>query len=91
MNNRYGKVVQLTLSLYEINTTLAKEDDKKPNIHTIILPEYHNFLKIFKKASTNKLGMHDLSDYTIPLIDSFIPLFGPLYSLSHPKLEELKY
>jgi hypothetical protein len=38
-NNHYGKVGQFTLSLYEINTTLAKEDDKKPDIYTIVLPK----------------------------------------------------
>jgi hypothetical protein len=69
---------------------LAKEDDKKPNIHTIVLPEYHDYLEIFKKANTNKLSLHYLSDHTIPLIDGFKPLFGPLYSLSHPELEELE-
>jgi hypothetical protein len=32
VNNHYGKVEQFALSLYEINTALAKEDDKKPDI-----------------------------------------------------------
>jgi hypothetical protein len=41
-NNQYGKVEQFTLSLYEINTTLAKGNDKKPGIRTIALPEYHD-------------------------------------------------
>jgi hypothetical protein len=70
---------------------LAKEDNKKPDIHTIVLPEYHDYLKIFEKANANKLPPHCLSDYTILLIDRFKPLFGPLYSLSHPELEELKH
>jgi hypothetical protein len=78
------------LSLYEINTALAKENDKKPDIHTIVPPEYHHYLKIYEKANTNKLPLHYPSDHTIPLIDGFKPLFGPLYSLSHRKLEELK-
>jgi hypothetical protein len=89
-NNHYGKVEQFTLSLYEINTALAKEHDKKPNIYTIVLPEYYNYLKILEKANTDKLPLHYPSDYTIPLTDRFRPLFGPLYSLSHPELEELK-
>jgi hypothetical protein len=91
MNNSYGKVEQFTLSLYEINTALAKDDNKKPNIHTIVLPEYHDYLKIFEKANTDKLPLHHLSDHTILLTDGFKPPFGPLYLLSHPKLEELKY
>jgi hypothetical protein len=90
VNNHYGKVEQFTLSLYEINTALAKEDDKKSNIHTIVLPKYHNYLKIFKKANADKLPLHCPSNYIIPLRDRFKPPFGPLYSLSHPKLEKLK-
>jgi hypothetical protein len=90
VNNHYGKVEQFALSLYEINTALAKEDNKKPDIHTIVLPEYHNYLKIFEKANANKLPPHCPSDHTIPLTDRFKPPFGPLYSLSHPELEELK-
>jgi hypothetical protein len=89
-NNRYGKVEQFALSLYEINTALAKEDDKKPDIRTIVLPEYHDYLKIFEKANANKLPLHHPSDHTILLTDRFKPPFGPLYSLSHPELEELK-
>jgi hypothetical protein len=83
-------VEQFALSLYEINTVLAKEDDKKPDIRTIVLPEYHDYLKIFEKANADKLPLHCPSDYTILLTDGFKPLFGPLYSLSHPKLEERK-
>jgi hypothetical protein len=90
-NNHYGKVEQFTLSLYEINTALAKEDDKKPNIHMIVPPEYHDYLKIFEKANANKLPLYCPSDHTIPLMDGFKPPFGPLYLLSHPELEELKH
>jgi hypothetical protein len=70
---------------------LAKEDDKNPDIRTIGLPKYHNYLKIFEKANADKLPLHYPSDDTIPLMDRFKPPFGPLYLLSRPKLEELKY
>jgi hypothetical protein len=89
-NNHYGKVEQFALSLYEINTVLATEDDEKPNIHTIVLPKYHDYLKIFDKANADKLPLHCPSDHIILLTDGFKPLFGPLYSLSCPELEELK-
>jgi hypothetical protein len=89
-NNRYGKVEQFALSLYEINTALAKEDDNKPGIRTIVPPEYHDYLKIFEKANADKLPPHRPSDHTIRLTDGFKPPFGPLYSLSRPELEELK-
>jgi hypothetical protein len=78
------------MSLYEINTVLAKEDDKRPDINTIVLPQYHDYLKIFEKANTDKLPPHRPSDHTILLTDGFKPPFGPLYSLSCPELEELK-
>jgi hypothetical protein len=91
MNNSYGKVEQFTLSLYEINTALAKDDDKKPHIHTIVLPKYHDYFKIFEKANTDKLPLHHPSNHTILLTDGFKPAFGLLYLLSHPKLQELKY
>jgi hypothetical protein len=90
VNNHYGKVEQFALSLYQINTALAKKDDRKPNIHTSILPEYHDYLKILEKANADKLPLHCISDYTMLLIDGFKPLFGLLYSLSYPELEELK-
>jgi hypothetical protein len=90
-NNRYGKVEQSTLSLYEINSAMAKEDDKQRNLHTIVLPEYHNYLKIFKKVSADKLPLHYPSDPTILLMDGFKPPFGPLYWLSHLELEEVKH
>jgi hypothetical protein len=89
-NNRYGKVEQFALSLYEINTALAKEDDKRPDIRTIVPPEYYDYWKIFEKANADKLPLHCPSDHPIPLTDGFKPPFGPLYSLSHPELEELK-
>jgi DNA replication protein DnaD len=91
VNNCYGKVEQFALSLYKINTVLAKEDDKKPDIHTIVLPEYHNYLKIFKRANANKLPLYCPSDHTMLLIDRFKPPFGPFHLLSYPELEELKY
>jgi hypothetical protein len=69
---------------------LAKADDEEPNIHTIVLPKYHYCLKIFEKCNANKLPLHCPSDYTILLTDGFKPPFGPLYSSSHPELEELK-
>jgi hypothetical protein len=69
---------------------LAKEDDQKPDIRTIVPPEYHNYLKIFKKANTDKLPLHCPSGHTIPLMDGSKPPFGTLYSLSCPELEERK-
>jgi hypothetical protein len=69
---------------------LDKDDNKKPNIHTISLPQYHDYLKIFEKANADKLPLHHLSNYTIPLTDGFKAPFGHPYSLSHPELEELK-
>jgi hypothetical protein len=61
-----------------------------PNIRTIVPPAYYYYVKIFEKDNMNKLPPHYPSNHTIPLMDSFKPLFGPLYSLYGPELEELK-
>jgi hypothetical protein len=90
VNNYYGKVEQFTLSLYEINTALAKDDNQNPDIRTIIPPKYHDYLKLFEKANADKLPPYCPSNHTILLVEGFKHLFGPLYSLSHPELEELK-
>jgi hypothetical protein len=89
-NRYYGKVEQFTLSLNEINTTLQEPKDDNSNIKAIIPPKYHYYVKIFEKVNTNKLPPHHPYDHKIPLEDGFQPPFGPLYSLSHPELEELK-
>jgi hypothetical protein len=89
-NNQYGKLEPFTLSLCEINTVLAMDDDKKPDIHTTVPPKCHNYLRILEKANANKLPPHCPSDHTFLLIDGFKTPFGPLYLLSHAELEELK-
>jgi hypothetical protein len=53
-NNHYRKVEQFALTLYEINTVLAKDDNKNPDIWTIRSPEYYDYLKIFDKANAKK-------------------------------------
>jgi hypothetical protein len=90
-NNHYGNMEKFTQSLYESNTVLAKEDDKIPDICTIVQPKYNNYLKIFEKANTNKLPLYCLRDHTFLQMDRFKPPFSPLYSLSCPKLEECKH
>jgi hypothetical protein len=89
-NRCYGKVEQLALSLNKINTALQEPKDNNSNIKAIVLPKYHQYLKIFEKVNTDKLPPHYPCDHKIPLEDGFQPPFGPLYSLSHPELEELK-
>jgi hypothetical protein len=89
-NGCYGKVEQFALSLNKINTTLQDPKDDNSNIRAIVPPEYHHYLEIVKNINANKLPPHRLCDHKIPLEDSFQPPFGPLYSLSHPELEELK-
>jgi hypothetical protein len=41
-------------------------------------------------VNADKLPPYRPSDHTILLMDGFKPPFGPVYSLSHPELEELK-
>jgi hypothetical protein len=89
-NGYYGKVEQFALSLNEINTALQEPKNDDSIIRAIIPPEYHHYLKMFKKLNANKLPPHCLCDHKIPLVDGFQPPFGVLYSLSHPELKELK-
>jgi hypothetical protein len=89
-NGHYGKVEQFALSLNEINTALQEPKADNPNIKAIVPPKYHHYLIIFEKVNANKLPPHRPCDHKIPLEDSFQPPFGPLYSLSHRELEELK-
>jgi hypothetical protein len=89
-NGRYGKVEQFALSLNEINTALQEPKDDNSNIKAIVHPEYHHYLKVFEKVNADKLPPHRPCNHKIPLEDAFQPPFGPLYSLSHPELEELK-
>jgi hypothetical protein len=90
-NNRCGKVEQFALSLYEINTALVVDKENKPDIHTIVRSEYHQYLKIFENINADKLPPHGPSDYKIPLVERFNPPFGPLYSPLRSELEELKH
>jgi hypothetical protein len=89
-NNHYAKVEQFMILLYEINTALAKDDNKNPDIRTIIPPKYHDYLKIFEKADADKSPRHCPSDHRILVLERFKPHFDPLYSLSYPELEELE-
>jgi hypothetical protein len=89
-NGHYGNIEQFTLSLNEINTALQEPKDDNSNINAIVPPEYHHYLKIFENINADKLPPHLPCDHKIPLEDGFQPPFGPLYSLSHPELEELK-
>jgi hypothetical protein len=68
--------------LHEINTALAEPKENKLDIPTIVLPEYHEYSKIFEKVNAKKLPPHRPSDHKVPLVDGFNPPFGPLYSLS---------
>jgi hypothetical protein len=89
-NGHYGKVEQFALSLNKINTALQEPKDDNSDIKAIVPPEYHHYLNIFEKVNADKLPPHCPCHHKIPLLDSFQPPFGPLYSLSRPELEELK-
>jgi hypothetical protein len=89
-SNRYGKVEQFTLSLLEINTALIANKENKPDIGTIITPEYCQYLKIFEKVNTDKSPLHHPGDHKLPLVEGFNPPSSPLCSLLCPELEELK-
>lgn len=89
-NNRYGKVQLFALSLYDINQTLEKKQELEDNLASVIPSEYHEFLPLFSEAVARKLPPHRPYDHRITLKEGFTPPFGPLYSMSHEELKELK-
>jgi hypothetical protein len=60
-------------------------------MYTIVPPEYDQYLKISKMSIPIDCPAYCYSNHQIALIYGFKPPFGPLYSLSRPGLEELKY
>jgi hypothetical protein len=62
----------------------------KTKITNIVPTEYHRFLPLFSAAEANKLLPYHAYNYYIALKEGFIPLFGPIYSLSRTKLEVLR-
>ena len=71
-----------SLSVHKIDTALQDPPPKKPQIETIIPPEYHHHLPLFSEVIANQLPPHRPYDHKIPLQHGFQPPFGPLYSLS---------
>jgi hypothetical protein len=65
------------------------EGKDKTKITDIVPPEYHKFLPLFSEVEANKLPPHRPYDHHIALKEGFIPLFGPIYSLSRTELEAL--
>jgi hypothetical protein len=76
--------------LYEIHSALADSKENKLDICAIVLPEYHQYLKIFEKDNADKLPPHCPSDHKVLLVQGFNPPFSPLHFLLHPDLQELK-
>ena len=62
------------------------EDD---TIRELVHIEYHEFLPLFKKAIVDTLPPHRSYDNRITMREGFVPLYGPLFSLSRFKLQAL--
>jgi hypothetical protein len=72
--------------VYDLNTAPIAQFCSNIDLATIVPPEYHEFLPIFEEAQANVLPTHRPYDHIISLKPNFIPLFGPLYSMSHNEL-----
>ena len=81
----------LNASLREITTPLK---DTQPTNEELIrkqVPqEYHKFTGLLSEDQASKLPYYRPYDFKIPIKEGFTPPFGPLYSLSKNKLEELQ-
>jgi hypothetical protein len=84
------KLQVFSLSLHDINQALNSKKSTKIDINAIVPKEYHQYLPLFSEAIANSLPPRRYYDRRISLKEGFSPPFGPLYSLSHVELEELK-
>ena len=83
----YVVVPELRIDLLTAIAAAAIEDDK---IWGLVPTEYHKFLPLFKKVIADVLPPHRPYYHKIMLKEGFSPTFGPLYSLSRPKLQALQ-
>jgi len=92
LRRKKGIIRAFKMTIYEINQALQQDEDTtdEAKIKALVPVEYHEFLPLFKKAVAEVLPPHHSYDHKIPLKEGFIPLFGPLYSLSKPELQALR-
>src|SRR5690606_4894087 len=65
-------------------------EEELDKIKAKVPEEYHEFLDMFKEATSNELPPHRDYDHKIPLKPGFTPPFGALYSMSLGELQVLK-
>ena len=83
------KIQIFSVTLRDINIALAPKHHTNPV--TRLSTEYHEFLDVFSRKDADILSKHRPGyDYTIELMESKAPTWGPLYSLSTNELKMLK-
>ena len=78
------------VTLYEMNKVLEQKDLQEKPLVEDISKEYHEFLPLFNKFTTEQLLPHCPYDHKIVLQEGFTPPFRPIYSLSQTEVEVLK-
>ena len=73
----------------ELDDQFQSESDKLEEIHRILPKVYHDFSSVFFKHEAELLPEHQKYNIAIILQDSCKIPWGPIYSLSDPKLETL--
>ena len=90
-NKQVAEVFKLTT--YELNQVLKEPTEsivtKNGKIKALVPSKFYNYLSFFKKAIVEILPPHCPYNYKITLKEDFVPLFGPLYSLSKSELQAL--
>ena len=61
-----------------------------PDIFHRVPTAYHDYLDVFSESQANTLPPHRKYDLAIPLQPGTAPPWGPIYSMSAPKLAKLK-
>jgi hypothetical protein len=91
-HKRYGqdRLSVFALSLHDVNMALERKIIQDEDLEKVVPSEYHEFLPLFSEVVAKALPPHRPYDHRIPLREGFTPPFGPLYSLSHTELKELK-
>ena len=83
-------IAELKQAIQRLNKpSLANGDneDNEQRVRSLVPEEFHDILRLFRKALANALPPHRPYDHKIPLKEGFTPPFGPLYNHFKQELE----
>ena len=89
---RQKKQELFSISIYNINRHLNKQDKKETDFKEVLLKEYWKYLNIFLKKTSDRLSEYNLLDYHIELEKDLKKILWnpPLYQMSMNELKTVK-